>query len=81
MEEIYGMRYTTIEGEADDVNITIYGNVSLICAVMEIGKQVGPLTYEAKLNGKELLSRFHLSEENAAKIHPDNIYLMASYDW
>ena len=75
------MRYTTIVGTQDQVNITIYGNVSLICRVMELGKCVGALTYEVELSGAEILEKISLRDEYKAQLNPANRYLITAYDW
>ena len=75
------MRYTTIEGLQDSVNITIYGNVSLICRIMELGKCVGALTYEVELSGTEILENIYLKDEYKAQLNPANRYLITAYDW
>ena len=79
--QVIRMRYTTIVGTQDQVDITIYGNVSLICRVMELGKQVGALIYEVELSGKELLEKIHLNEKYRAEIQPDHHYIITAYDW
>jgi hypothetical protein len=75
------MRYTTIKGVQNDVNITIYGNVSLICRIMKLGKCVRDLTYEVELSGAEILEKIHLSDEYKAKLNPENRYLITACDW
>ena len=75
------MRYTTVKGLQDSVNITIYGNVGLIGRVMELGKQVGALTYEVELSGADILEKIYLSDEHKAQLNPENRYLITAYDW
>ena len=74
------MRYTLIKGLDDDVRITIYG-VSAVCAVMKIGKCVSPLVFEATATGKEVLELFKIiSDEDRAKINPENRYQLTAFD-
>ena len=75
------MRYTTVKGLQDSVNITIYGNVGLIGRVMELGKQVGALTYEVELSGAEIKEKIFLADEYKDQLHPEHRYLITSYDW
>lgn len=49
------MRVTVINGIEDKLHLEIPVSVQLFCIVSEKGKALNPLTYVAKLTGKELL--------------------------
>lgn len=73
------MRCTVIRGLDDDVYFTLYG-VEHVCAIMEIGKCLSPLVFEAYLTGKELLEVLNLQEELACQIKPENNYKVTAFD-
>lgn len=74
------MRYTVVKGLDDDVYFSIYG-VDAVCTVMEIGKCLSPLVFNATVTGKELLELFRfINEENRAQINPENRYELTAFD-
>ena len=78
------MRYTIVKGIDDDIRIDLGGNVSIICEVMEIGKAIDYLVFEAEMSGAELLDflrRFNVKEDLYKDVKPENRYTLTAYDW
>lgn len=77
------MRWTTIRGIEDDVKTEIIGNVSLICAIREIGKS-DDIVYEATLSGEKLvkiLTDSGVKDIDQIGIQKDNHYEVTANDW
>lgn len=78
------MRYSTVRGLDDGLNIDLGGDVSIICAIMEIGVAEDALVYKAELTGAELtefFSKFNLLGDYGDEIKPENRYILTAYDW
>ncbi len=78
------MRFTSVEGLDDDVKLNLGSDVSLICAIMEIGKAIDAITYRATLTGEELLAlmqKYCPQKCKEASINPQNRYVATAYDW
>lgn len=81
------MRSTTLSGKEDGLKCELGSDVSLIAAVMEIGRCTDPsgLIFEATFSGKELKAfllkhapgRIALWED----LRDDNTYTLTAYDW
>lgn len=78
------MRYTFVKGIDDGLEIDLGTNVSIICAVMEIGKALDAITFEAEMNGSELLAfmnKFSVGKDFWDKIKEENRYIVTAFDW
>ena len=78
------MRYTSIRGKDDGLHFELGSNVDIICEVMNIGKAIDYLIYEAELTGAELLEflgKFRIEKDITDKIKPENTYIITAYDW
>ena len=88
------MRYSIIKGIDDGLRIDLGSSVSIIVEVMQIGKAIDSLTYEAEMSGAELLeflSKFSVGiardiSENTHRmiiegVKKENRYTVTSYDW
>ena len=78
------MRYTIVHGIDDSLRIDLGGDVSIICEVMDIGKAIDYLTFEAEMTGAELLAfmrNFHVKAELEEGIKAENRYTVTAYDW
>ena len=78
------MRETTIKGVEDGFNHTIYGWVSLIDAVMRMGKAVDDITYKVQVTGEQLLQILKEAREGGSwekDIAKDHHYILTAYDW
>ncbi|MBQ8448564.1 MAG: hypothetical protein IJX27_06510 [Clostridia bacterium] len=78
------MRYTIVHGIDDSLRIDLGGDVSIICEVMDIGKAIDYLTFEAEMTGAELLAfmrKFHVKAELEEGIKAENRYTVTAYDW
>jgi len=78
------MRKTTVTGLDDNVKLDLGSDTSPLGEVMEIGRAVDSLTYEAEMSGEQLiafLKKFHLYEKHGDKVILKNRYLLTAYDW
>ena len=88
------MRYTIVNGIDDGVKIDLGSSVSIICEVMEMGRAIGELTYEAEMTGAELLEflgKFSvgIAGDISSSVHKrlgeeikkENRYLIRANDW
>ena len=88
------MRYTIVKGIDDGLKIDLGGSVSIISAVMEIGRSKDYLTYEAEMTGAELLEflgKFSvgIARDISERVHKkltegivkENRYTITAYDW
>lgn len=79
------MRYTRFHGLDDSVDFEILGEVSLICKVTALGRELNSLTSRLVLTGEqvfELLEEFKLTsyaEKN--QVQPHNSYAVTAFDW
>ncbi|MBQ7356762.1 MAG: hypothetical protein IJW66_05085 [Clostridia bacterium] len=78
------MRYTTVYGLDDGLNINLGHDVSIIAEVMDIGTCEGALIYKARMSGEELIAfmrKFKLDPALEKDIKEENRYILTAYDW
>ena len=78
------MRTTIIKGINDDISIEVHGNIDLICAIMDVGKMIDQITYEATLKGEkliEILIDCRFKDAPNWGIQKENDYEVTAYDW
>ena len=78
------MRSANIKSTKGDLRIELGSDVSIIAEVIEIGRCIDYLIYEAELNGAELiafLKKFHLEQQYESMIDLDDLYIITAYDW
>ena len=76
------MRKVTVKDLQGDINITLSREVEIIYSVMQMGKAVDAITYEATLNGVQL-KEFLQSQKLTVPfcIVDTHQYLLTAYDW
>ena len=82
------MRGTILEGVEDDIRINLGSDIMLVGAVIEIGKALDYLVYEAKLTGEEVLNLINDVNFNGVNrprglenvLVKDHHYVLTAYD-
>ena len=76
------MRKVIVRDLVSNTNFTLSYDVSVICEVMERGKAIDEITYELKVNGKELLEFIReMKIENTTNINESSEYEIVAFDW
>ena len=78
------MRSTTVKGLDDGLRIELGGDTGIIEYVMDIGKGIDYLIYQAEMTGAELLEfmrKFRIDEKLYKDVKEENKYTVTSYDW
>ena len=76
------MRKVIVRDLVSNTSFTLSYDVSVICEVMERGKAIDEITYELKVNGKELLEFIReMKIENTTNINESSEYEIVAFDW
>lgn len=76
------MRKVIVRDLVSNTSFTLSYDVSVICEVMERGKAIDEITYELKVNGKELLEFIReMKIANTTNINESSEYEIVAFDW
>jgi len=78
------MRSTIVKGTDDGIRIDLGGNTDIIGEIINIGKAVDYLIFEAEMTGAELWEfskKFHVENKIPEEIKAENRYILTAFDW